>query len=612
MTEKLSSVPSSLETPPRSEVPPPVHTNHQALPFGSLTWEDFQKLILRLVRLEANIEHCQVYGVQGQKQEGIDLFGRQKFSEKFRVYQCKRVADFGPADIRKAVLEFLSGNWANRTELFVLCTQDSMVPTQKAEEIEAQNRVLMGKGITLLPWGADELCEMLKLRPEVVNDFFGREWVKRFISEEAAAALGSRLDISQVHEFRARCLQLYSHVFENHDPGIPSAQLTPSSSPSITSRFVVPDIYDRHRTPISEVLEEERELSIGTGETSVTSLVGMVSLSTGPQKQVESLQYRNRVHIEECLAKCDRHVVLGGPGAGKSSLLRYVALQLLSDSPDLPGLIEKWGDRLPVWIPFALWTKIISSSASGEGSLGQTVQQWLDTWDEQRLWPLFEQALEDERVLLLVDGLDEWTSESAASIALDRLQVFVRQRKVAAIVTSRPHGYKRLGMQEEGWQVGELCELSVLQQRELAMMWFAHKISAFNSYSNAEEINNLASFESAAFMNELARSADLGELAKFPMLLCLLIFLRFQNIQLPQSRFKAYGQIVDHLILVHPKRRQKAASITSAEDDLRDEDVKDLLAYLALVIHERYSEGLLDKKIAEEIVRQRIEQEFWV
>jgi hypothetical protein len=36
--------------------------------------------------------------------------------------------------------------------------------------------------------------------------------------------------------------------------------------------------------------------------------------------------------------------------------------------------------------------------------------------------------LKDRRLLLLVDGLDEWTNEEAAGIALDKLRVFVEQR----------------------------------------------------------------------------------------------------------------------------------------------------------------------------------------
>ena len=262
----------------------------------------------------------------------------------------------------------------------------------------------------------------------------------------------------------------------------------------------------------------------GLGETSPSFSDWHTSSLARSQRKSEPMQYQQRVHLEEWLSKGECHVVLGGPGAGKSALLRYIAIQLLSESSSGRRLQEKWGNRLPIWIPFALWTKIISSSTSGEGALGEAVQQWLKTWNEQRLWPLFEQALDDERVLLLVDGLDEWTNESAGKIALDRLQVFVRQRKVGAIVTSRPHGYKRLGMQGDGWQVGELCELSVVQQKELATIWFAQKISASNSGQENKQINQLASFESSGFMEQLSRSPDLSELAKLPMLIAFLFF----------------------------------------------------------------------------------------
>ena len=47
-----TGVPAWLETPASSEIPPPVTTRKQRLPFGELSWEDFEKLCLCLVRLE--------------------------------------------------------------------------------------------------------------------------------------------------------------------------------------------------------------------------------------------------------------------------------------------------------------------------------------------------------------------------------------------------------------------------------------------------------------------------------------------------------------------------------------------------------------------------------
>jgi hypothetical protein len=63
-----------LETPAAGPVAPPVKTRHQELPFEKLTWEDFERLCLRLARRDGDVEHCQLYGVRGQSQEGIDLW----------------------------------------------------------------------------------------------------------------------------------------------------------------------------------------------------------------------------------------------------------------------------------------------------------------------------------------------------------------------------------------------------------------------------------------------------------------------------------------------------------------------------------------------------------
>jgi hypothetical protein len=94
-------VPAFLTTPPGATVKPPLVPTTHELPFEQLPWEDFEKLCLRLVRLEADVEHCQLYGTKGQKQDGIDIFARLSQSSGYAVYQCKRVTDFGASDIER-------------------------------------------------------------------------------------------------------------------------------------------------------------------------------------------------------------------------------------------------------------------------------------------------------------------------------------------------------------------------------------------------------------------------------------------------------------------------------------------------------------------------------
>jgi hypothetical protein len=64
----LPPTPARLQTPPTSHIMPLVTTRAQELPFGSLAWEDFERLCLRLASREARVEHCQLYGIRGQEQ----------------------------------------------------------------------------------------------------------------------------------------------------------------------------------------------------------------------------------------------------------------------------------------------------------------------------------------------------------------------------------------------------------------------------------------------------------------------------------------------------------------------------------------------------------------
>lgn len=163
-----------LYTPPTQRVRLPVETAAQALPFEELSWEEFERLCLRLVGMEANVEHHQPYGTRGQDQGGIDIYARRRHGQKYAVYQCKRVREFGPAQIERAVTTFLTGKWVGRTDTFVLCTSSSLTSLQRAEALEKQSAVLASSGIRLIPWDSVVLSEKLKSLPEVMNDFFGR------------------------------------------------------------------------------------------------------------------------------------------------------------------------------------------------------------------------------------------------------------------------------------------------------------------------------------------------------------------------------------------------------------------------------------------------------
>jgi NACHT domain len=120
------------------------------------------------------------------------------------------------------------------------------------------------------------------------------------------------------------------------------------------------------------------------------------------------------------------------PGSGKTTFLRHLVLDMLSDSPALTMWARRLGGRLPVWLPFHFFTWRQARYRGANASLAATLQAWLEQHDAAGLWPLVEVALKDERLLLIVDGLDEWVSESAGRSALAGLETFLGTREVPA------------------------------------------------------------------------------------------------------------------------------------------------------------------------------------
>lgn len=609
MSSQLSKepVPANLMTPPSKGVKPPVNSNLQELPFNELTWENFEKLCVRLARLEGNVEHCQRYGVQGDDQDGIDLYARQRTVSTYRVYQCKNEKHFGPKKIEAAVTKFLDGDWVTKADTLVLCTRESLAPVVRANELEKQAKKLRNRGITLLAWDSIELSLKLKALPHIVHDFFSRAWVEVFCGGAAAATLRNRLDADEVAGFRAQLGEFYRQLFSNHDPGLPLYASADEPPPPLESRYVLPDINERRI--ITQGLSEARESRFNAPGSTRENV--SANLPQRAERETEqgrfpinrTSQHTQRQSIEKWLASHERNIVLGPAGSGKSSLLRFLCIDLMAPNPQLSLLAEKWGQHLPIWIPFAFWSKQVASSPNGDLSLREALRHWLRSWDHEPLCELVEQALGDDRVLLLVDGLDEHRDEFAAQKAWLRLKMFVEEREVSSIVTSRPAGFERLGINTAEWQKGELSEFSSEQQEQLARIWFTHRSEKSGKNHTADDLA-VAQIEAAveSFMHELDRSNDLRELARVPLLLCLLIAHKVQHLVLPRNRFKAYDNLIEYLIATHPRQRALAAAADGVSFEVDDRELKPIFAKLAFETHCEFGEGLIEQTVAEDIV----------
>ena len=600
-------VPPEEWVPPESYISPPISQRIQILPLEKVPWESFQRLCARLAQRCGNVERCQEYGLPGQKQEGIDIYVRKLESSKFSVWQCKRYKEISPSQIKKAVSVFLDGSWVSKTDEFVLAVSVEVENSNLVGMIEVQASRLRKRNIRFQPLGIKQISERLKFHPDLIDDFFGREWVRKFCGQKAAEKLSSRpLRPEQVIRLRQLLRQCYSVHFELTDPGIPSL------SGFINSDFRPLLLVDRFVPP--EILEERQFPQTETFSGPSRDLISQQSHAN--ESEDSSLHRRTRAITRkssvrhsaiEWLSDSDRSVILGDPGIGKSTLLRCVLLDLLSTEPRYEKCARRWGQYLPVWVPFAMWTRLVGQSETG-CSLSDVLKVWLlKVSADEDLIKLVQASLKDSRLLLFIDGLDEWNDVTTARTTLHLLEQFVGERKVPAIASSRPLGYESIGELSSKWRKSRLVGLSKEQQCILSERWFLHQLNALASPNeNNDSIaarQKKAAVAATEHIQDLSRDFRLSRLAEVPLLLNGLIALAIQKISLPRSRFKAYEELTRLLMEEQPKRREKAAYKPRATTRLRQETRERALALLAWEIHDSSGSDALDKTAAQNVLQ---------
>ena len=462
----------------------------------------------------------------------------------------------------------------------MLCTQESMRSTTRAQEIETQTEILAKYDVSFLQWGREELSLQLKAHPDIVDDFFGRPWVEAFCGTEAAQSLNERLDSSQRRHLRHELFSLYSRIFNLHDRGVPLVDALP-----LHNRYVPTDVQwietlepsTNSESPISKNDHlPERAIDRADADRSRTS----------------SRTYSHRMPLASWVVRGKRNLLFGEPGAGKSTFLRFLALDLLQEAPLLADTAKRWGNHIPIWIPFALWTKAIGSSPIADRSIAAIVTSFLQSWDAAHLVSLATVALNDGRALLLLDGLDEHSSNEAAKIALNHLSSFLGAHDIPVIATTRPHGFENLAMNRDGWRDAKIAGLSKQQQEAVVRLWFEATTKRTTPSLQRKEVTGHVDRQSDHFFDELSRSRDLRHLAENPLLLCLLISFQTKNIRLPVRRFDAYAALTDHLIATHPEARRVAAG-AAGDQELSHDDMKKMLAYLAATLQIDHLEGFI-------------------
>lgn len=163
--------------PPSTKVP-------ALLPFGQRSPEDFERICVAVAEQVDGLRDVRLYGVPGQKQEGLDLVGWDKDGNAV-VYQARRLATFVDRDLRDAVEDYANGRRPFGAKRFVVCVAS---PGRRTEVIEELARLKARYGFEIDLYDQERLSALLKERGDLVRRLFGDEWERLFCDGEPAKA----------------------------------------------------------------------------------------------------------------------------------------------------------------------------------------------------------------------------------------------------------------------------------------------------------------------------------------------------------------------------------------------------------------------------------------
>lgn len=269
-------------------------------------------------------------------------------------------------------------------------------------------------------------------------------------------------------------------------------------------------------------------------------------------------------------------IVLGVPGAGKTTWLKYLALQLARGYGESLGL----EDRLPLVLSLSAYATALAEKdvplnqflASFYQNLGFTLP----------LDGLIQATLAEGKALLLLDGLDEVADPDLRHLLSNRLVDFFTIQKQLGnkfVITSRPAGYEAVRLLVDGLRECTVTPLDIQQIERFVQQWTA----ALAQQSPTEGAMETAVAQKERLLTLLAENKAVQELAATPLLLSILLLIQRQGVLLPQQRVALYDLYLRTLLHDWQKARSLDRPVAGQQSV---EAILQILAPLALWMHE--------------------------
>jgi formylglycine-generating enzyme required for sulfatase activity len=341
--------------------------------------------------------------------------------------------------------------------------------------------------------------------------------------------------------------------------------------------------------------EEREPLGVDT----LTNLEGMDADDLAQYAhEADRITFLGPELVSEAIAAAPRLVLLGEPGSGKSTALRYLAYVLagagLDPQIDLAACLPGWtlGRRLPVFAPLLPLAKRFADDPTRQGEADDLWNYLVEHLQSKDANPGLAAAVHEEiaagRAILLLDGLDEVAGAESRRKVVRAVQSFAARyptcRMVVACRVRAYEGERNAPWRLPGWPSATLADWTISQMRFFVQAWY-HTLAGLRGRPEVWRDERIAGLTRA-----IAAREDLQRFGRQPLMLTVMALVHLNDGRLPEERASLYGRCID-ILLGQWEIAGKDASAYGAVMDyigLPDADVQSLRPLLGKAAYEAH------------------------
>lgn len=296
-------------------------------------------------------------------------------------------------------------------------------------------------------------------------------------------------------------------------------QVRETLQPFLKNKFGEMKVLDMsHPIGLGDIYTDVNILQKPTGSHRISQaeLLEQCNLEEFERFSFSKLQKKERVSGLQAVEQFPRLVILGKPGAGKTTFLKRITTQCIT------------GQIFPQQMPLFVTLKQFTEARQQPDLFDYIAQQWsengVDNADE-----VAEKLLNQGRVLLLLDGLDEVRQADSTRVVDDIRRFSERFHRNQFIVTCR------IAAKEFTLEPFTEVEIADFDDQQIAVFvtkWFALKDPPKTEH----------------FLQKLKKIPQVQELAKTPLLLTLLCLAFESSGDFPVNRSELYEDGIDVLL----------------------------------------------------------------